>query len=320
MTGTPLDLTPFGAVLSAIGWLYWLIAVAVIVLALCLPKRPWQKLIASGIALLALYLVLVRPVQVRVHEQRQQRQEASAKLQESIALFKKRCATAGEKVNRTAENVDGVVWMKWRETSVNYGDQFKLDDPYGRDCGGEACIADLLRVTRGAQLNPEEAKQYKGYRYVESTDPFSSSQYRYHGVLRPGAGWSQAAIEQYRKDKGRDVDAAIYRFSLEREPIQRLTARYGITWDDISTREDREHWIAGGTLRVIDLQTNEVIAERVGYMMDPGQGSTAGFRSPWGDAPRSACPTFKKAPGGGPFMSFRTRDFVTQILKPVQGD
>lgn len=51
--------------------------------------------------------------------------------------------------------------------------------------------------------------------------------------------------------------------------------------------------VEGSSLRVLDLQTNEVIAERIGYMMDWAQGSQAGGRSPWLFAADYACPSFQ---------------------------
>jgi hypothetical protein len=87
-----------------------------------------------------------------------------------------------------------------------------------------------------------------------------------------------------------------------------------VTYDDISTREDREYWIAGGALKVIDLETNEVIAERIGYMMDRGQGDISGGRSPWPLAASHACPSFPVAPGGQPFKAYQSRDFVEKVL------
>jgi hypothetical protein len=42
---------------------------------------------------------------------------ARARLDESMSLFKERCKSAGEKITRTVDNVEGVVWMKWRESS-----------------------------------------------------------------------------------------------------------------------------------------------------------------------------------------------------------
>lgn len=247
----------------------------------------------------------------------QQADEHEAKLKTATERFEMRCKSAGERISRTVQNVDGVVWMKWRAEGRNYADQFKLDDPFGKDCGGEGCIADLLRVTHGADLNPEEAKRHAvGYRYVEARIPDGDLK-QYIGVIRLRPALTEDAIAK-RRQVGRGIEPRDHEFMLERKPIDKLTARYGVTWDDVSTEEDRRYWIAGGSLKVLDLRTNEVIAERIGYMMDRGQGSTAGFRSPWGDAPYTACPAFSKTPSGGPFMSYRTRNFVLQVLQPIR--
>jgi hypothetical protein len=312
LTGTPLDLTPFGALLKGIGVIYWLLAALGLWLALRGTAR-WRTKLLRLIPVVLLF-GFVPGRQGWAEYQARQRLDAS------MQLFQEHCKSAGEKVTRTIENVDGIVWMKWRPSGLNDGDQFKLDDPYGKDCSGESCIADLLRVTKGSELNPEDANRHtKGYRFVETTDP-SGQFYRYVGVEKLRSIWTDEAIARQKARTGKGVEPGDHEFTLERQPMGKLTARYGITWDDISTREDRDHWIAGGSLKVIDLSTNEVIAERVGYMMDRGLGNTAGFRSPWGDAPRTACPSFAKAPGGGPFMSYRTRDFVLKILQSKQGE
>lgn len=323
LTGTPLDLTPFGGVLAALGWLYWFAALALVVIALWLPKAWWKKLLA--VALVAggvVYPVLIRPVSQHVDAARQQQDESKARLAEATALFEQRCKGAGEKIHRTVDKVDGVVWMKWREQAKNQSDQFKLDDPYGQDCGGEDCISLMLRVTSGAALNPEEAKRHQsGYRFVETTDPRTKKRVRYTGVIKVTHVRTPAQIEEYKRNSnGVDPGPNVYGFGLEQQEIETYTARFGITWDDISTREDRERWIAGGSLKLIDLRTNDVVAERVGYMMDRGQGSRAGFRSPWLFAPQTACPAFELSEARNPILASRSRFFVYRVLIPIQGD
>lgn len=49
--------------------------------------------------------------------------------------------------------------------------------------------------------------------------------------------------------------------------IDTITSQYGVNWEDISTKEDRDHWVAGGKRQIIDLQTNKVVAEVIGYVM-----------------------------------------------------
>ena len=286
-TGTPLDLTPFGSVLQGLGIFYWLLAIAASGVALWWPKQRWLKLLCAVVVLAA----FVYPVAIHADKRLQQQDEAKARLDRAMAQFEMRCKGAGEKINRTIEGVDGIVWMKWRPKEVNDGDQFKLNDPYGHDCYGDECIKRLLRVTKGAELNPEEAKQYAmGYRFVETIDPNDGKAYRYVGVMKLRSIWTEEAIARQKSRTGKGVEPSDHAFTLEREPIDRQTSRYGVTWDDISTPEDRKQWVAGSSLRVVDLQTNEVIAERVGYLIDKGLGSQAGFRAPWPIARGWACP------------------------------
>jgi hypothetical protein len=96
-------------------------------------------------------------------------------------------------------------------------------------------------------------------------------------------------------------------------------AHYGIAWEDISTQEDRQNWIAGGSLRVIAMQTNEVIAERTGYMIDRGQGSQIGGRSPWAFARDSACPAYRSATDGRAYFDPVSAQFAQRVLRPSTG-
>lgn len=114
------------------------------------------------------------------------------------------------------------------------------------------------------------------------------------------------------------------RFVMDRVSIEKSSARYGVKFDDLSTREEREHWIAGSSLKVIDLETKAVLAERIGYMVDWAQGSRAGGRSPWLFAADNACPDFDRdypQPVRDPThksrsQRYQTLRFVEKSLKP----
>ena len=147
----------------------------------------------------------------------------------------------------------------------------------------------------------EDSSDLPGYRFVEAIDPKDGKLYRFTAhIERPGL-----TDTRYVKD--------YVNFVVDREPITQRTARYGVTYDDISTKEDRDYWIAGSSLRVVDLETNEVIAERIGYKMDYGQGPDGAARQGWTYASRNACPAF---PSG--FQSGQTRDFIEQSLHIVK--
>jgi hypothetical protein len=317
MTGTPLDMTPFGPLLSALGLLYWTLALCAVGFALWKPRAWPIKVLLAALVIGAFAFPVVRTAQTR----QAQRDEGKERLDASMALFTERCKGAGERIVRTVQNVDGVVWMKWREpisNADNFADQFKLNDPYGSDCGAEDCLLNLLRLPQGmAKFSQEARKHAVGYTFVESIDPRDERRYRYTGTMTPCCNWTAERIAEHRKSTGKELDPDAYRFTLERESIGQFSARYGIRWDDISTREDREHWIAGGSLKVIDLKTNEVIAERVGYMIDQGQGSQAGFRSPWASARDNACPMFRLAPDGRAYFDPVSAQFAQRVLRPT---
>jgi hypothetical protein len=310
MTGTPLDLTSFGSLLSVVGLLYWAVALGLLGLALWWPRWWWLKVTLAALVLGG----FVYPVVKYTRDGKVAYAAAKAKLDAANAQFAMRCKTAGEKIHRTVDGVEGVVWMRWRPKETNFDDQFLLNDPYGHDCYAEECIERLLRVTKGVELNPQEAKQYaKGYRFVETIDPSDGKLYRYEGVIKLHPRWTPAAIEKEIRLTGKGITESDHNFFIERQPIEKFTARYGITWDDLSTKDDRHHWVAGSLLKAVDLQTNEVIAQRVGYLFERGLGSKVGFRSPWPIAQGNACPSITS--------ELTTWTFATKILKPTtQGE
>lgn len=225
-------------------------------------------------------------------------------------LFQQRCNTAGEKITRTVEDVDGLLLLKIRSRNINYRQQFALDDPYGRDFTGDGYIESFLRAHHDLPGHIERAEgriappqRQIGYMYVDASDPEDGKRYRYTGFIE------QPGLKDPRYVKG------YFRVVLVSSPTSEPAPRYGVTYEDISTADDRRYWIAGSSLKVIDLLRNEVIAERIGYMMDPGQGADGGGRSPWLMAAAHACPAFK---GRRAFsaQSGQTARFVEKVLRP----
>ncbi|GHU14990.1 hypothetical protein FACS189441_5960 [Betaproteobacteria bacterium] len=51
-------------------------------------------------------------------------------------------------------------------------------------------------------------------------------------------------------------------------------SRYGYVWRDVSAQEDIEHWVTKNQLKVIDLEKNEVVAERIAYTLSRHPGAT----------------------------------------------
>jgi len=241
-----------------------------------------------------------------------------ARLAKAEAMFQERCKTAGEFIYRTVEDVEGVLLMKLRLEAASHGDQFKMDDPYGSDSWGDDYIKSffLEPILLANQYQPPEIldrvrRDDRGYRYVDAIDPQDGKRYRYTGRID----------QPWLRDK--HYGEWVRQFVLDKVPATDPAPRYGVTYDDISTLDDREYWIAGSSLRIVDLETNEVIAERIGYMMDRGQGalSTGGSQTAWLRAARHACPDFRPSNARDPASSYQagqTRKFVTKVLQPTQ--
>jgi hypothetical protein len=255
------------------------------------------------------------------------REAARARLAKAEAMFRERCKKSGVFIRRTAENVEGVFLLRLRPKGINYDDQYRMDDPYGRDLGGEGYIQTFVRgfETRQAQFAPGSPNRY-GYHYVDAIDPKDGKRYRYTGSIKAvGKQDTTAHNVKLAMSKDPNYDLNIYGFVIDRIPAPDPAPRYGVTYDDISTREERDYWIAGSSLRVIDLETREVMAERIGYMMDRGQGKPGygGSEEAWLRAADHACPGFQRNPNlpvrpghGASAQQIQTEDFVETILKP----
>jgi hypothetical protein len=233
------------------------------------------------------------------------REAAQERRVKAEAMFQERCKKSGVFIYRTAENVEGILLLKLRPEGINYRDQYKMDDPYGKDISGDDYIKTFLhaRNERGSIDNSNVG----GYLYVDAIDPQDGKRYRYTGRID----------QPWLRDKR--YGEWVRKFVLDKVLTPDPAPRYGVTYDDISTREERDYWIAGSSLKVINLQTKEVMAERIGYMMDRRQGNNSGGRSPWLFAADNACPWFgpeKVGVSRSFYQTYQTRNFVEKTLKP----
>lgn len=278
--------------LAVFGWAYVLVCCVAIALALWFPSRKTGKLAAAAIVLV---LAAVLPFQgyqqyVRDEAAREAFRERHAKAK---LLFDSHCKEAGEKIYRTVFGVKGFRLLKLRPEQHNFQDKYMVD-PYGYDYSGETFVASMLWGRHPAGYLQSTSRQNAPFKYV--VYPASD-----------GKGWLQAELSEIVGPSGA--------IKLKVQPAKD-SPRYGVEWSEVSSAEDREYWVAGSKLQVLDLQTGEVLAERVGWIMDPGQGSKSGGRSAWLLAARQACPPFPMLHGVYPQQAGQTREFVENVLYP----
>ncbi|RYD50504.1 MAG: hypothetical protein EOP52_13985 [Sphingobacteriales bacterium] len=221
-----------------------------------------------------------------------EQQKAIVKRDRALAIWKSHCERAGEFIEKVVPSVEGI------------SNQYAY------------YIASFLR---GGHAQSRDGKPppgwppHTGYAFVEARDLSDGNLYRYTGEI----------LEPWQTDK--NYVKGYTKFAMKRVRIPAITASYGVEFEDISSKQDRDYWIAGGSLRVVDLATNLKIAERVGYMVDVAQGSSSGGRSPWLFAADHACPEFNRDfnfpnKSGTRLFSYQlsqSERFVEKVLKPA---
>lgn len=229
-------------------------------------------------------------------------------------------AEAGEFIYKTAENVEGIYQMRPRERATDYmlQDLYALEDPYGPVYGQEFNIGpDALKAgtIQSGFVNPaysqyvrdKSEKGYKlykpdqSYKFLEKSIPThlqsSTDGDKYLRYTRPNT--DKLVVEDGQYFYPRDLQP-----KMIEERVKELKSRYGFTWRGINRFHDRELGIAGGELIVLDVQTNEVLGVRRGYLRTANVRETGG-RVWWLGA--RACPS--NLPGVD-------NAFIYKVLKP----
>ena len=249
------------------------------------------------------------------------RTEYLAKIKEAEAYYKEKCEkVAGINIYKTVPNVEGVLLMKVRpnRTDRELADPMWPGAAFGREFYGDSYIRSFLgyeyRATkdgvvsavRGYINTDKRPGGLPGYRWVDVIDPKDGHRYRYSGSVKPsGTKNPQAYKAELEKDPNYDMN--IYRWSLDKAPAHGTSPRYAVTFEDHVIPEERALWVASSTVKVLDLQTNEVLGEMTRYAMSYIHAPRHSM--PWLN--HSICPAMNAT---GDAQS--TRIFVDEILIP----
>ena len=162
-------------------------------------------------------------------------------------------AEAGEFIYKTVENVQGVYLMRPREqvTDDKLQHLYALEDPFGD--------VDF------AASRPEDyfvQPPFGRYQFLELPIKAQSSDKPMYMLYYRGD--PQNSKKQF--DFMKDNHSERVPYIVESKQVSDLRSRYGFSWRGIRRPHDRELGIVGGELIVLDVQTNEVLAVRRGYI------------------------------------------------------
>lgn len=202
--------------------------------------------------------------------------------------FKHKCETeAGEFIYKTVDNVESVFQMRLRDPR-DYFDRLRAgdipEDPWGHTnidarSPWTAFVANY-RFFETTKKLPDLGDNWKR-RVFASAPPRTQSRYwRY----RLG---EQDGNEYFYRRPGESIGRP-----LVIETTEKLESRFGYTWLEVRDKYDRHFGVWGGEMRVVDLQTDEVLAVKRGFF----------------DARYKICPKKKGV--------LFTYDFVSKVLKP----
>ncbi len=243
-----------------------------------LKVKNLYKTIATVIAIILSILIVPIPYKREIEQARQKKiakyNERKAKYEAAKAVFDEQCKQAGEKIYRTVDNVDGIMLLKVRG---------REEHEIGRDWGlaadpmwSHAAIAEL-------EIGD----------YVRNFFGFGDKKtYLFVDVLE-----KDGSVSRYLDGQRRDKDVPI------KNPSN--PARYAVTYENNIDPELRKHWVAGITIKIIDRQTDELLAEKTIFTFESALGSKATGRQPWLHRPEH-CPELSDMP---------TRAFAFQVLK-----
>ncbi len=279
-----LKMSGFEALFSILGSLYLLLALVAVCIAIWKGKTRPRKLIHAGVVL-AVFMAPIAPEIYRSIEYR-------GRLAKASALFEERCKTAGEKVYKSVEGVEGVLLANIRvdDVAANRANPMWVNAALPNEHGGEWYVISFLGWEQRygerpgpVNLNPTP---HPGYRYVD--------------VAAQNGRFTRYALVEKETNVGK-------RWVLGPGVPQAQPTRFSVGFENMVLPDDRKHWVASTRLTVVDTENGELLGERTSYSFEPGLGSADGLRQPWGFA--IGCPAFVNGA--------QTRLFVEHILKPV---
>ena len=264
--------------------------------------KAWRNNIIATVVVLGSVLAWIF---IPSADERRLNREAEIRRQnrlKSRAVFEELCKTAGEKIYRTADNVEGVTLLKvWDRESAHSEEKLwkyaGLPEQYGKDSYIEGFLKWRVKIiTKGNEkyddvlFSPED----QNHPYI------LQGRYSYVDVKQKNGTFLRYTLGDNLNQNYRMIS------NYTKSP-----ARYAVTFENPVVPEEREHWIAHTRATVIDLQNNTVMATKDWYSFESQQGY--GRYTMWVTA--ATCPD-----PGRSSTAYPIRLFIGDVLKPKPGE
>lgn len=238
-----------------------------------------------------------------------------AKAAQGKALFEEKCKTsAGEKIYRRVENVEGILLLKVRPQAgqKEWTDPMWPGAAFANEFRSIEYIKSFLwyehsgngkEISEGNRgfLNSTKS-DFPGYQFVDVLDDLDGRRYRYVGAIREHEVTSSILIG------GDGSKRRASEWLLEKQQAKDPAPQFAITFEDHVIPEERLFGLASSTVRVVDMKTNGVLGEMTRYAWSPS-GPSHSNPNPWLSALRCPRNAWKFA---------QTRQFVDQVLIPIK--
>ena len=246
-------------------------------------NRLWVGLLIAVAVPYSCISPLVRELKRDQQKAAEKEAEWRKRYEPAKARFDQLCQNAGEKIYRTADNVDGILLLKVRGDDEKY--QSNRYNPLKDQMWEDAAVE----------------SEFDREAYIEEfLLPYTSSfpRYIYADVLQ-----KNGLVIRYSRQREKQ------NWVMEQRPTPHPRARYAVTYENDISWENRKHWIAGTTIKIIDTKTNELMAEKTMYAFVPELGYSKFEQNPnpWGRGMR--CPMESE-------FKQRTVTFAIKVLIP----
>lgn len=286
-------------------WLFWLLVIVFVATRKKWRVWVRLSLIGAIIAQQIIFVVIpmyrhYQAKAVAAEKEKRGIAEYQAWKAKAQAMFDERCKKAGYFVYKKVPKQDSVYIMtpSFEEpTSKQIQDQYWQGDPYtyrkydlgsyGIQFGGYlypslSCETKVSQDSSGNRIfTPVYQWHEANFKYIEAPAPNEKSDlavsYKRRSELERDGLFSHdrnqimryeaEATERQQSASGGGYCTKSYpAYQYKAMPVSQVSSTYGVRTEDISTKEERDNWIAGSRLQIIELKTGDVVAERIGYL------------------------------------------------------